>query len=493
MNIPLVGRIEEQNQLQRAYDSHEAELIAVYGRRRVGKTFLIRSWASAKSSKSCLFFQVSGIYGADISVQLREFRMEIERAFYDHHAGSLLQDPENWVAAFNLLREAIDKMSGRKKIILFFDEFPWMATKKSNLLQALDYQWNRFLVNNPRIKMIICGSSASWIIEKILNNKHGLHNRVTKRIHLEPFNLYETHLYLKSRKIGFNPSQVLELYMCLGGIPFYLKSMEKGLSAVQNINALCFMKQGDLFDEFKNLFSSLFENAHFHEEIIRLMASKREGISRSHIENLYKTKGGRLSLRLRELEEAGFIKKFVPLGRIRGSYYRIIDEYTLFYLKWIEPTLQNALSAQWNDEYWEALSHSASWKAWSGYAFEAICYKHLPQIRKVLKIPNGSVASSWKHIGKGEKDEGAQIDLLFERPDNATTICEIKYYKTPFEINKEVASDLNRKTKVFQRVRKSEKQIFISMITSSRLKKNLYAEDLVASEVTIEDLFLEPS
>lgn len=489
MSQKIIGRYAELRKLQSAYESDEAEFIAVYGRRRVGKTYLIRSWASQKSDKSCIFFQTSGIHGADISIQLREFRLEIERAFYDHHAGSLLRDPENWVDAFTLLREAIDKMASRKKIIIFLDEFPWMATKKSNLLQSLDYQWNRFLVNNPRIKMIICGSSASWIIEKVLNNKYGLHNRVTRRIHLEPFTLNETYQYVRSRKITLSQSQVLELYMCLGGIPFYLKFIERGLSAVQNINMICFLKQGELFNEFKNLFSSLFENAHEHETIIRLIAEKRNGISRSDIERLYGSKGGRVSVRLKELEDSGFIKSFLPIGRSRGFFYRIVDEYTMFYLKWIEPTLQSALTSEWNDEYWESLSQSSSWKAWSGYAFESICFKHLPQIRYALKIPSGSVASSWKYSGKKGEDFGAQIDLLFERPDNSTTICEIKYCKMPFEITKDIVSNINKKVQVFQKVRKSEKDIFISMITSLRLKKNLYAEDFVSSEVTLDDLF----
>lgn len=482
----LIGRRYEQQQLQKAFDSTEAELIAVYGRRRVGKTYLIRNFFE---NKKCIFFQITGIHQAPLHVQLKEFKKEIARTFFAQNEGILLKDPENWMDALGMLTDAINVIAGRKKVVIFFDEFPWMSTAKSGLLQAFDYHWNRFWVNNPKIKFVVCGSAASWIIKNIINNKGGLHNRVTLRVHLEPFTLLETKEYLKYKGIHLDNTQILDLYMCIGGIPYYLKFVEKGLSAIQNINQLCFQKKGTLLDEFKNLFSSLFEHSHTHEEIIKIIASKREGISRCEIETITQSKGGRLSVHLKELEEAGFIMAFIPWGRERGTYYRIIDEYTLFYLNWISPDIKSRISKEITTQYWNSISQSQSWKSWAGHAFEAVCYKHVSNIRKALNIADGATATTWRHIAKKTDEEGAQIDLLFDRPDGIVTICEIKYRKEPYIIDKTYAKELKRKEEIYRKITKTDKQIFISMITSCKLKKNMYSEELIKSEVKLDDLF----
>jgi AAA+ ATPase superfamily predicted ATPase len=482
----IIGRDREKKQLERLFDSTDSEFVAVYGRRRVGKTYLVREFFN---KKTCIFFQVSGIKDGSLDLHLSEFKREIERAFYGESMSDFLKLPENWMTALSMLTDAIRLRGGRKKIVLFFDEFPWMATHKSGLLQALDYYWNRFWVSNHRIKLIICGSAASWIIENILNNKGGLHNRVTQRIHLDPFDLHETQHYLKSRRINFTQHQILDLYMCIGGIPHYLKLIEKGLSVVQNINQICFQKKGSLVDEFDNLFSSLFDHATIHEDIIKAIFTKREGMDRSELEKMMQIKGGTLSRYLKELEEAGFITSFIPWGKERGVYYRIIDEYTLFYLSWIHPIVKKKVKENSSTQYWESVVQSGSWKAWSGYAFEGVCYKHIGAIRKALSIPEGSTASSWRYVDKKGGLIGAQIDLLFDRPDGVISLCEIKYCSGPFVIDKKIADNLAQKIKVYQRETRTEKQIFISFVTSCRLKKTIYSEELVSSECTVDDLF----
>lgn len=490
MTIPLIGRVAEKKVLTAAFDSKEAEFLLVYGRRRIGKTFLIRRFFE---KKPCFFFQITGINQAPLDLQLREFKNEIERVFfYGGQQGPRLQEPQNWLDAFTMLNQAIVLFGKRKKVVIFLDEFPWLATRKSGVLQALDYMWNRFWVNAPRIKLIVCGSAASWMIENILNNKKGLHNRVTRRLRLEPFTLVETQGYLKHQGICLTQNQILSLYMCIGGVPYYLRSCEKGLSATQIINQLCFHPKGVLRNEFQNLFSSLFEHAESHEVIIRLIASQRGGISRKVIEETLELKGGRLTSRLKELEEAGFIMTLMPQGRERGTFYKVIDEYTLFYLSWIAPTQKARFTQDISDAHWEVLSQTAAWKDWSGYAFEAVCYKHLLQIRKALKIPEGSLATSWRFVPPAKStEEGAQIDLLFNRPDSVVNLCEIKYCTSPYTLDKAYAQDLARKARAYQSKTKIPKQIFFSMITASRLKKNLYAEEFISSEVMLEDLFEE--
>jgi AAA+ ATPase superfamily predicted ATPase len=394
MSIEVIGREAELEVLEEIYQSDRSEFVAMYGRRRVGKTFLIRQFFSQKTE--CWFFQVSGIQNATAKEQFEEFRKEIVRVFYSSLKSTQLAAPKSWLDAFEMLQEAITLFGGNKQIVLFFDEFPWMAQRKRKLLQALDYYWNRYWSSMRNIKLVICGSVASWIIKNILNNKGGLHNRVTRRMPMAPFTLQETKDYLKKRGILYDHYQILQLYMCIGGIPYYLDMLKKGFSASQNINQLCFQRQGSLFDEFHNLFTALFDKGSAHETIIQLIAAKREGVSRDEIATKLAVKGGTLTLWLKELAQAGFIESFMPLGRKYGTYYKVIDEYTLFYLNWIAPLAKAGFQAENTTPHWEEMSQTPGWNAWAGLAFEAVCYKHIGRIRKALHIPGGATAGTWR-------------------------------------------------------------------------------------------------
>lgn len=487
MNNQIVGRHAEITALERAFCSDEAEFVAVYGRRRIGKTFLVRSFFE---QKKCFLFQLVGIHDASMVVQLNEFTKELENFYRQADICVQLKQPLSWLDAFEQLTAAVKHAKG--KVVLFFDEFPWMATKKSQLLQAIDYYWNRYWVDNPAIKLIICGSAASWIIENILNNKGGLHNRVTMRLPMQPFSLRETKAYLASRFINLDNRQVLRLYLCMGGIPFYLKFIKQSLSAVQNINQLFFGVKAALQDEFDNLFSSLFHHSDLHESIVKLLAAKRNGVSRSSIETFITLKGGGLTRALNELEQAGFIEAFIPWGRNRGVFYKLVDEYSLFYLNWVCQSSRARLKGAMGEDFWQASSQSAAWRAWSGYAFEAVCFKHLRQIRKVLKIPDASEASTWHYMPTGTSAEsGAQIDLLFDRQDGLMNICEIKYSDKPFRINKVYAESLRKKLEIYQKVTKTPKQLCLSMITVGGLATSTYSQGLVWSVATLDSLFEE--
>jgi AAA+ ATPase superfamily predicted ATPase len=484
--MTIIGREYEQKQLQKILQSKQAEFVAIYGRRRIGKTHIAREFFD---KKSCIFFRSSGIHKGSLQIQLDKFKTEIEETFYRARKGIQLSTFSNWHEAFQALKDAIDLFSGEEKVVIFLDEIPWMSTPKSGLLEALDYYWNRHWSENKRIKLIICGSAASWIIDNILHDTGGLHNRVTLRLPIEPFTLSETKTYLSYKNVHYKNEQILTLYMCLGGIPFYLNFIEKGLSAIQNINNICFNKKGTLYDEFELLFASLFNKHDAHEEIIRFIAKKREGVTRQEIESHFKYKGGRLTERLKELEEAGFIIAFMPWKKERGLSYRVIDEYTLFYLTWIAKRAASRISKNINDHYWEVLSTKPAWKAWAGLSFEAICFKHINQIKKALHIPDGSDASSWRHIPKKGEGSGAQIDLVFDRPDNIVNLCEIKYCNLPFVIDKKYADHLINREKIYCKATKTNKQIFHSMIASGGLKKTIHSEEMIASYVTLTDLF----
>jgi uncharacterized protein len=482
----LIGRRIEKSILQKALDSQEAELIALYGRRRVGKTFLIRQSFEQKT----VFCEITGLKDGSMKDQLAIFSRSFQKTFPQEVP---LPPLPSWRYAFELLTVSLKKVSRRRKTVIFFDEISWLATPKSGLIQQFDHFWNTEWCKLTHVKVVLCGSAASWILEKLVHAKGGLHNRLTRTIPLKPFSLGETKAYLESRKIKMALKQILELTMVLGGVPYYLKQIERGLSATQNINRICFRKEGLLYDEFDRLFSSLFNHAGQHMKIIQVMARHRQGISRNElIEKTGIPSGSGLNRYLHELEEAGFIARFIPYQLSqKNSYYRLIDEYSLFYLKWIKKAPKGVFSDS-DPHYWEKLSGTASWKSWAGYAFEGICMKHARLVKKALQIENiPTETAAWRYIPrKDSKEAGAQIDLLFDRGDGIISICEIKYSEDKFSISKAYARNLENKIKVFQEQTKGRKKhLFLTMITTFGVQSNAYSEALLSQEVLLEDLF----
>lgn len=489
----IIGRRKEQELLRELITSHKSEFIAVYGRRRVGKTYLIKNLIS---SFPCVFFHVTGVQQGLVHVQLKEFAKQIGKAFYQSPS---LVPQENWFDTFEVLTDAINEMPKDQTVVLFFDEFPWMATPRSKILEALELYWNRYWVFDKRVKLIICGSSTSWIINNIINNKGGLHNRVTRTIHLQPFSLHETESYLKEHKIKLNRRHILDLYTVLGGVPLYWSFIRKGRSAHQCIDELCFQQNGPLVHEFKRLFESLFEDPKPYVELIRFISKHRYGIGQAQLIALSKLPNGGTTIdRLHQLEEAGFVTSLVPYGhKDRGVYFVMDDEYSLFYLRWIEPYLRQISKKETNEGFWLSLANQSSWKAWAGCAFESTCYKHINQIRKALKINPGAIVGTWRYSPRIKSDQvkskqaGAQIDLLFDRLDGAITLCEIKCSDRQFAIEKSYYQELLSKMEIFKKQTRTKKQLFFSMITTMGLKKTIYAEEIISSQVTLEDLFVE--
>ena len=472
----LVGRVEEQRILQKAADSQRAEMIAVIGRRRVGKTFLIRSFF-----KDAFDFEITGIQNALQSEQLKNFKLQLDKV-----SNNTLptQQPKDWLDAFVLLIKHLESLDKNRKKVIFLDELPWLATSKSGFLRALGYFWNSW-ADRQNVIVVICGSAASWMIQKVVNHKGGLHNRITKRIFLKPFNLAETEDFLKSRNVFLDRYQILQIYMAMGGIPHYLTEIESGWSATQNIDQICFSPNGILNNEFSRLYPALFENSDNHIKIIRALAQKNSGLTRQEI--IKKTNlsdGGGLSKVLEELVASGFISKYLPFGnKKRKLIYRLTDEYSLFYLYFIEGKVHE------EEHIWQKLSQTQTWKTWAGYAYENICLKHVPQIKKQIGI-SGIYSESSAFYKKGTKDEtGAQIDLVIDRNDHVINLFEIKFYKDEFAISQEYADRLRTKMRVFREATKTKKQLFYMMITTFGLHKNQHSIGLIVNDLTFNDLF----
>ena len=368
--------------------------------------------------------------------------------------------------------------------MLFFDELPWLSTHKSGFLKALGFFWNSWAVIN-NVVLVICGSAASWMIQKVVQDKGGLHNRITRRITLEPFTLQETELYLNSRNINYNRYQIVQIYMAMGGIPHYLKEIQKGLSANQNIEHICFRKTGLLFEEFDLLYAALFDHANKYIALIQALASKQSGLERSELLAQSKLKdGGGFSNKLEDLQISGFIRKYYPFGKKKQNLiYRLTDEYSLFYLKFIENQRNEG------ENNWQSFQLSPTYKAWSGYAFESLCLKHIPQIKKTLQI-GGIYAQSSSFYQKGKDGmDGCQIDLLIDRNDQVINLCEIKFYAEPYIITKAYADALRKKVALFKYYSKTNKQIFLTLISTFGSADNIHNQGLIDIELTLDALF----
>jgi len=476
MKNTLVGRENERAILLKALQSDESEMVAVLGRRRVGKTFLVRSVYSAH-----ICFEITGLQKASLVRQLSNFSFQLKSSF-----GALapVQAPGSWLVAFQQLIECLTKAKSPVETVLFFDELPWLASRKSGFLEGLGFFWNSWAAQK-NIVVVICGSAASWMIQKVVHDKGGLHNRITKRIHLQPFNLYETEMFLQSRNVHLDRYQILQLYMAMGGIPHYLKEIEAGKSAAQNIEQICFTATGLLYDEFQKLYPALFEKAENHIAIITALAQKWKGLTRTEI--IHDTKlsdGGGINRCLEELVSSGFIGEYYSFGnRKKEMFYRLTDEYSLFYLKFMQGRRNQGT------DVWHHLSQTPSYKSWSGYAFESICLRHIPQIKKALGIA-GIYAEISGFYRAGIADQsGVQIDLLIDRKDHVINLFELKFYNEVWQLSKSDAQELRHKISAFLHFTQTRKQVFLNVISTFGLQPNQHSLGLVTQSMNLDVLF----
>jgi hypothetical protein len=474
VRMALVGREAEQQVLSDALASKEAELIAIYGRRRVGKTYLVREFFKDK-----VVYELTGSHGAPVREQLQNHARALGIA-----ARLTPATPSDWSEAFQQL---IRHLASRRVTprVVFFDEVPWLASRRSGFLRALEHFWNTWASQQRGLVVIVCGSAAAWMISKLLHARGGLHNRVTHRIRLLPFTLAETRAFLEARSVKLSHYGIAELYMALGGVPHYLKGVRAGDSPAVAIERLCFSPEGPLREEFDDLYRSLFTHADDHMSIVRALATKASGMTREELlQKLGIKSGGGISGRLDELEQSGFLLRLSQFGRqAKDAVYRLSDEYSLFYLKWMEHRRGR------ESKGWLKLRSSAAWRAWSGVAFEALCIKHTLELKRALGIEGVSTNEYvFRHRERSTTDAGTQIDLVIDRADHCINLCEMKFSEVEFSIDKGYARELRQKADVFRRTTNTRKSLFITLVTTHGLLANENAKELVAAKLDLSAL-----
>lgn len=470
----MTGRKRELAELQRAKESEHSEFVAVYGRRRIGKTFLVREAFGYHFT-----FQHAGLYRTKRTDQLYAFANSLKDAGLP-----VDQIPKNWLEAFELLKDLIRQSSEKKKVI-FIDELSWMDTPRSDLLTALENFWNGWASARRDILLIICSSVTSWMMKKVIHNKGGLYHRLTVRLPLEPFTLYECECFAREMRLGFSRMQVLQAYMIFGGVPFYWTFLKKEYSLAQNIDLLFFGRQAELRDEFSYLFASLFRYPEEYIRIVQTLAGHEQGMTRNELLAETGIPGsGHFSQKLQDLEDCGFIRSYDPADNIKKEcLYQLMDPFVIF--------CHHFLSKKPKDVHsWSNQLNTPRLNTWNGLAFERVCLLHLDQIRAALGISGIlTTACSWVCKENPEKGiQGSQIDLLLIRGDQVVNLLEMKYSDRPYAITKAVYTGLQRKKNDFYLDTGTVSAVHLTMVTPMGLVPNVYEKE-IQSQVTLDHLF----
>ena len=483
MEKAIIGREKEKSELKEYMISERSEFIAIYGRRRVGKTFLVKELLEGKFS-----FRMTGRENSRLSDQLLNFSYALDDFCHERKV------PKNWTEAFHLLAANLEKQGEGTKII-FIDELPWLDTPKSQFLSALEHFWNNWAYYRNDVKLIVCGSATSWMLKKLINARGGLHNRVTHKILISPFCLAEVEQYFQRNGFNYERPEIIDCYMAVGGVAYYLSLFEKDKSVAENIDTLCFTRNGELIDEFNRLYDSIFKKAENHIAVIQALSSVRKGMTR--LELINKTKlanNGNFTTILKELETCEFIRSYRPFGKERkDKMFQLIDQFSLFYLHFMKD------KGDYGKNYWLQMIGTPEYASWSGYAFEIVCLHHIDQIVKALGISGVYYSPcSWSYRpseaikNNPDTDEdlktGGQIDLLIDRKDKTISICEMKYAEDCYEITKAYASHVEHRLRVFRKVTGTKKSFSTVYVTPFGLYNNMYARK-VNKQITADDLF----
>ncbi|MDE6559942.1 MAG: ATP-binding protein [Muribaculaceae bacterium] len=471
----VIGRKEEIEKLKKAYNSDKSEFVVVYGRRRIGKTFLIRETFDYRFT-----FQYSGVFKISNQKQLEVFY----RNLLEQGLDPTEQPPKDWFDAFFLLQHLILRSNDTRKVI-FLDELPWMDARNSHFIPAFEHFWNGWASARKDILLIICGSATSWIINKIFRNKGGLYNRATYRLKLQQFSLHECEELAHALKLPYNRNMLIEGYMVMGGVPFYWTKLDNTISLGKNIDNLFLKGDSELHDEFNYIYSSMFNTPEKYIKIVQALSGKKSGMTRDEIISKAKIdNNGHVSRMLEDLIECGFVRKYCHTGkRLKDALYQLVDCYTLFYYQFVR------MAHGRDEEYWVRTMQTPTYSIWCGLAFERVCLLHTRQIKTAIGI-SGIKADlySW-FVKKNDEHPGVQIDLIIDRADNMVNICEMKYAPKGFRLTNSELKKIQTRISTFELYAPRNKAIQPILITSNGTIANNNSFE-IPLQVVGEQLFL---
>lgn len=463
----IVGRKREMEELRNLYESNKAEFVAIYGRRRVGKTFLVKEMFQDKMT-----FYHSGLspFDKERKISMRD-QLEAFYASLQRYGMEESSCPKSWMEAFRLLGELLDQIDDGKRQLIFIDELPWMDTPRSKFLMAFEHFWNTWGAWHDRVMLIVCGSATSWMLDNLINSKGGLYDRLTWQIKLSPFTLGECKEFFNAKNIMLSTYDIVECYMILGGIPYYLNYLQRGKSIAQNIDFLFFDRNAKLASEFQRLFGSLFVNPDDYMKIVRLLAKRHTGYTRDEItSNLGMTSGGTFTKMLESLVASDFIVSYHPFGISQKEIrYKLSDSFCLFYLRFVDGHNRQ------DESFWLHHQNAPQLNAWRGLAFEQVCFAHVFKIKKALGVEGVASSESALIIRGDEEKRGAQIDMLIVRDDRVVNLCEMKFLSKAFEPKTEDEQTLRERIATVQELLSFKHTVHLTLVTTVGLKANVHS------------------
>ncbi len=475
MKNHLIARHREAEELDKSIKSNKSEFVIICGRRRIGKTFLVEKYFEGHFD-----FKYVGGHNLRSREQLRNFAKALKKYSKKEHI-----EFKTWFDAFDALEEYLETLPNKNKKVIFIDEMPWLDTKYSDFISALENFWNSWANRRYDIVLIATGSATSWMQEKLLQNKGGLHNRITRRLYLSPFTLKEMEEYFSQQSTTWDRYEILQCYMLTGGVPYYLDLIEPKESLAKNIDRLCYCKDGALRKEFDELYYGVFPYARVYIDVVKLLSKHKNGLTRKEIGEKIGKNGSSLTRIIANLESCNFIGKRAQFGKKKnGAIYRLIDFYTMFYFKFIDG------NKFLDDMWWTHHLGSPSIRAWQGLTFEIICMEHHKQIKKALGISGmATEVSTWRCLPDKENNlSGAQIDLIIERADRMIHLCEIKFSNKTYNITAKYEKELRDRMWLFDEKTKNKKPLVHTFITTFGLGEGKH-HSIVHSEITMDDLF----
>lgn len=486
----MLGRVKELEILSNACEQDESKLIALYGRRRIGKTYLINHMFS-EHKKDCLFFRFTGSYLLESSIQLENF---IE-AIYDWFKYEPSKGITNWMSGFNLLKKAITTtQTQNQKVVIFLDEIPWIDKKNSSgFIGALGYFWNEFALNSKNIVLILCASNSSWIKNKIFEDSSGpLYQRLDIKIHLKPFDLKETKEYLLvEKKFQIDDKTIAETYVAFGGVAKYLSLLDNSKTIAQNIDELIFNIDGLLNKEYSEVLKSLFDTkASYYSSIIKVLSQKQSGYTQTELATaLGEKSGSKIKDAVAELSEAGFILGLSKLGSKINTKYIISDLFVLFFNKWVGGFSKNELISL-QKPYFSSILSSQKYAIWSGFAFEILCIVNIDLYLQTRLTKGLAKSYGYWNLRGNDKDSGAQIDFIVEYENSVYDIVECKFYNKEFVISKEYKEKLLHKLEMFKKYAlRGKYEIKLVMLNSYGCEKNSHYNALnITSDISLDKL-----
>lgn len=475
----MIGREKEQKELNNLYSSNKAELVAIYGRRRIGKTYLVD-----ETFKGLITFRHAGLSPVDDNKK-GILKAQLEHFYYSLmlHGMKKCKKPESWIEAFYMLEKFLVDIDDGNRQLIFLDELPWLDTPRSGFMTAFEGFWNTWGCHRNNLMVVVCGSANSWILDKLINNHGGLYNRVTYEIKLKPFTLGECEKFYLDKNIQLSKYDIVQSYMILGGVPYYMGYFQSGKSLAQNIDNLFFTNNGKLKEEYDRLFASIFNNPDTIKNIVHLLNTRNAGYTRKElVEKLAINDGGTLSQNLNALIASDFVIKYIPFGKRNKEHYKLVDPFCIFYLHFMNKKKIT------DENFWQNNISSQQIVSWRGYAYENVCFNHITQIKKALGI-SGVITSQSAWSKKSDDTEGTQIDLLISRNDNVVNMCEIKYYSDEFVVDKNYYHTLLHRAELLSKEIPQKYSIYNTLITTFGLHYNEYS-GIFTNVITLDDLFV---